>query len=303
MRNFIAPGHLSCKKLHDGRVGAAVHRGAGIQRHSHRRNTKQHRCAGSYQLCIRNGHQRFSRDQRHGPDIAGRTGCACHREGGTHDGVIVLRIGAQCPQHGFIPDQRRVGVDQGGSTAVVLGKVFAEHDLAHVNGVLSPLGRRDIADNGFIGELEAAVGHMQVPMGYRNIHRLHNRSAGDVDGGCHVIQLLQVVEILYAGRTTYPVEVINVGRAVGRRDHHGFSADGNGALRIPTMMDVLRRRFGYQGEQGVTTDADPGAIDFGLCLFPGLNRLCLTELNTDFLNNPHRGFVNLFDTFCARHLI
>ena len=110
-------------------------------------------------------------------------------------------------------------------------------------------------------------------MGHRNIHRFHNRSAGDVYGGRHVVQFLQVIEILHAGRTTHPVEVINVGRAVGRRDHHGFSADGNRALRIPTMMDIFRRRFGDQGQQRVTTDTDPGAVDFGLCLFPGLNRL------------------------------
>ena len=110
--------------------------------------------------------------------------------------MVVGRINFECVEHGGIPHQRRIGVDQRRGAAVIGGEVLAKHDLAHLDGIFSTFTCCNVADDRFIRVLEAAVGHIQVPVGYRDIHRLNDRTAGDMDTGGHVIEFLQIVQVL-----------------------------------------------------------------------------------------------------------
>ena len=110
--------------------------------------------------------------------------------------MVVGRIDFECVEHGGIPHQRRIGVDQRRSAAVIGGKVVAKHDLAHLDCIFGTFTCCNVADNRFIRVLEAAVGHIQVSVGHGDIHRFNDRAACNMDTGGHVIEFLQIVQVL-----------------------------------------------------------------------------------------------------------
>ena len=110
--------------------------------------------------------------------------------------MVVRGIDLECVEHGGIPHQRRIGVDQRGSAAVIGGEFVAKHDLAHLDCIFGTFTCCNVADNRFIRVLEAAVGHIQVSVGHGDIHRFNDRTTGDMDTGGHVIEFLQIVQVL-----------------------------------------------------------------------------------------------------------
>ena len=74
--------------------------------------------------------------------------------------MIVGSIDLKRVEHGGIPHQRRIGIDQRRGTAVIGGKIVAKHDFAHVDCIFGAFRGCNVANDWFVGVLEAAVGHI-----------------------------------------------------------------------------------------------------------------------------------------------
>ena len=186
---------------------------------------------------------------------------------------------------------------------LLVAKVLAEDDLGHVDRVLGALARGDRADDRLVGVLQAAVGHVQVTVGHRHVHRLHDGAAGDMHRLAHVVQLLQVVQVLQGGVTPLQVQVAYEGGPIGRREDHVLAADLHRAFRVAGMLGVGLGCLVDQLHQEVAADADPLALHIGAGLAPDIQGLFVAELDPYLLGDAHGHQVDQLDPFIVHHFV
>ena len=131
-------------------------------------------------------------------------------------------------------------------------------------------------------------------MRYRDVDRLDDGATGYMHGRCHVVELLQVVEIFERGVTPHALHVAHEGRAIRRGYHCVSVADAYRAFRVACMMHVRRRNPADQLEQFIAPDAHAIAVDFGAGLAPVGERFFILEVATDLLGDAHREIMDQF---------
>ena len=91
---------------------------------------------GPLELGVGDGGQRLGHQLGDGGGGRGRGVGAGQRERGHDQRLAGAGIDPQRADHGGVPDQGRVAVDQAHHDRVVVDELLAEHDLAHAHRVL-----------------------------------------------------------------------------------------------------------------------------------------------------------------------
>ena len=268
-----------------GRTRLHGHRGDRVAVDDRRTGTHElgERHAG-HRLCVELG-QRAGRGHR----------CvrALHDERRDEQGLAVPRVDLHRAQHGRVPHQRGVAVDEREQDRALAGVRPAEHDAGHLHAVHRALGRVHRTHERLVGIAHVGAKDLQVALGDRHVLGLADDSAGVIQGRQPADELDEVLEVFERPPATGAVEVTHVGRAVDRREDEVRTADHDAPGRVARM---LRESVGGQRELGhrqLTRDAYPLALDFRPRGAP--QRECFgvaTEVDADLLENAHRGLVD-----------
>ena len=235
----------------------------GLHRHRGEEVAVDHRAARPAELGERDPGERLGvelRDRAH--RRGGRVGAGQH-EGRDHHRLARARVDLERAQHGLVPDQRRIAVDQRDHHRVPVDEVLAEQDARHPQRVRGALGRGHRAHEGLVGVLDRAVGDVQMALGNRDVDRLADHRPGVVHRGRHVGELVELVEVLKRAVAPLVVEVIDEGRAVSRCKRDLVAADLGIAQRIARVHREAARVPRDQPHQQLARDPHPVALDLG----------------------------------------
>ena len=199
-----------------------------------------HRAARPAELGERDPGQRLGIELRDRADRrGGRVGARQHERRDDHR-LVGARIDLERAEHGLVPDQRRVAVDQRDDHRVLVDELLAEQDARHPQRVLGALGRGHRPHERLVGVLDRAVGDVQVALGDRDVDRLADHRPGVVHRRRHVGELVELVEVLQRAVAPLVVEVVDEGRAVSRRERDLVAADLGIALGIARVHGEAR---------------------------------------------------------------
>ena len=170
-------------------------------------------------------------------------------------------------EHGRIPDQRRIGVDEARQHGVVAHEVLAEQKLADAHAVLGALGLGDRAHERLVRIFEMRIDHLEMPLVDRQIDRLAHRAAGMMDERAQIRELDEILEVFERPVAAALVEVVDERRAVVGREHHRVAADHDVALRVARVLHILRRRRRAELPREAARKPHPLALDVaaGVC--------------------------------------
>ena len=273
-RSAAAAGHAEASRQlrrgedHLRRFGRAEGRRARAHRDGADERAHDHRSAGPHQLRERHAGQRFGQQFRH---AAGRRD-GTHRAGehGRHDdrALVVRRERAQRAEHAAIERQRRVRVDVAEQDAVGVDEVLAEHDAGHAHGVGRVSRRFGRAFAALVAVAEECVLDVEVALAFGHVHRLDHAAAGEMDRGCDVRELDEVVQVRERAVAAAAVEVGHEWRAADRREHRGIAAEPHGACRVSCVQLELARRRPQQLAREAAWNPHALALHVGACFPP-----------------------------------
>ena len=203
-------------------------------------------------------------------------------------GLVGARVYLERAEHGLVPHQRRVAVDQRDHHGVGVDEGVAEHELGHAHGILGALRRGHRAHERFVGMLERAVGDVQMALGDRDVDRLAHHRSGIVHRRRQIGELVELVQVGERAIAPLVVEVIHERRAVSRRERHLVAADLGAALGIARVHHEMARVSGNQRHEQLARDAHPIALDLGAGRAPHPARLVVAEIDPDLLEDVER---------------
>ena len=147
------------------------------------------------------------------------------------------------------------------------------------------------------------IDHLEMPLVDRQVDRLAERSAGMVDVGAEIGEPDEVLEVLERSVAAAPVEIVDEGRAVVRREHHRVAADDDVALRIARVLHVARGRGGAELSREAARKAHPLALDVAARAAKEVERARkVAELDADLLEQRVGVALDDFEPFLAENL-
>ena len=137
-----------------------------------------------------------------------------------------------------------------------------------------------------IAVAEERVLHVEVALVRRNFHRLAHAAAGKMDGGRHVRELDEILQILERPVAAAAIEIVDERRPAHRREYGRIAAEAHVARRVARMQRELARRRLQQMPRKAARDVHPLAVDIGAGPLPQAQGFRIApEFDADLLEN------------------
>ena len=246
------------------RLGHAEGRRSRLHRHRGGETAHQARRAGTNQLRQRAGGERLGQQLRQRAGLgAGAHGAGNHPRRAGHR-LVVTRVNLERARHGVVHHQRRVGVRDPVKHRVAIDEVVTEQDLHHRHRILGALGADQCTEQRPIAVSDMRQHHVEVALVDRQIDRFADDAAAVMQMRDHLVNLVELDEIVERGIASSLVDIVHEGGTVNRAQHGVAAADLDVVFRIARVLGILPRRRRLDDPAAhAGLEAHPLAVDIG----------------------------------------
>ena len=299
----IEPRHLADHEVHQADLRRSRHRRAGL--HADRRKVMpvDRRASLVYDLRIGERAERLRIQLRHGGGGGGGRVRPAKHEGRAEHRLIAPAEGAHRPQHGLIPDERRVAVAVPRHHRVRVDEPLPEEDVAHLHHILGVLRGCGHAHERLVGMFHRGIGDAEMPVRDHMVHRLHDMMGGGMKRREHMSELVEIRQIIERRPPPHIVEIAQVRRPGHRNEDRMVPPEGQGLRRVAGVIGECLRDGGDQLPHHAPVQMHPVPVPHiragALPVFDGDR---VAEDDADILKDRHGGGVDLFDLLRVHRL-